>query len=580
MLLVFSFSFLIHSQFINSLVHLFFTPSPKPPPFILVESSKQAGLINIHQKFEVSPKLKNIAPMLAALAGASVAVTDYNRDGWMDVYVTNAKKNSLNKLFRNNHDGTFTDVAQQAGVADVNRGGGSFDALFFDYDNDGYDDLLLAAYPCLKLFHNNGNGTFTDVTQKSGLHHCGNTYAMNVVDYDNDGYLDVIVADYYKPVNLLHPQTTKFMWNGTYATNGGPIAVFHNNGNGTFSKVKGNLGITSRGWTWAIGVYHLLGSAYPDLFFATDFGPSQLYQNLGKGQFQNRSELINGTDDFSMSAEMADIDNDERPNVSVSGIYEPNSASSIYGNSLWKFLDSQKAIDIARKRRIAHCGWSWGQKFIDFDNDGLLDLVVANGFISAGPKDYRYQAGILGQGMGELFLDAARWPPENDTSFDGYQQKCLFHNLGKYFEDVTEEVGLGNDFSDGRGVAAIDPLNNGHVGFLMANVGQPLHFYENKTQNQNHWIGFSLQGTKSNRDGFGTIIRLKNGPTTMTRELEPANGFMSESDPRLHFGLGRNPKIKEIDILWPSGTRQKLTEKNLKNFHIDRYNFIKEPLHG
>ncbi len=574
--ILFGLGFFIRSKFFENIWISIFA-HPIAAPFVLVESSKESGLINVHQKFKVSQKLANIAPMLAALAGAAVAVTDYNRDGWMDVYVTNAAKGSMNKLFRNNHDGTFTDVAKQAGIADVNRGGGSFDALFFDYDNDGYDDLLLSAYPCLKLFHNNGNGTFTDVTKKSGLHHCGNTYAMNVIDYDNDGYLDVIVADYYKPVNLLNPQTTKFMWNGTYADNGGPIVVFHNNRNGTFSSVKGNLGIKSRGWTWAIGIYHLLGSLYPDIFFATDFGPSQLYQNLGHGLFKNRSEFINRDDDSAMSAEAADLDNDEIPFVSASGIYEPSSATSLYGNSLWEFLSPHQAKDIARERRIAHCGWSWGQKFIDLDNDGLLDLIVANGFISAGPKDYRYQAGILGQGMGDLSTNAKLWPPMKHDSFDGYQQKCVFHNLGKSFEDVTDSVGLVHDFSDGRAVAAIDALNNGRVGFLIANVGQPIHFYLNETKNSNHWIGFTLQGTQSNRDGFGAIIRVKNGPTTMSRELEPANGLMSESDSRLHFGLGKNPNIREIDVLWPSGIKQRFRGKILKQFKVDHYHLIQEP---
>lgn len=536
-------------------------------PFELTEASRQTGLLHVHQKFIPHRKLHKIGPYLSALAGASVAVTDFDNDGWPDVYLTNAAVGSQNKLWRNNHDGTFTDVAAKAGLADVNRRAGSLRALFFDYDHDGHKDLLINTTFCPKVFHNDG-GTFRDVSEKSGIDHCGYSTASNLIDYDNDGYLDVVIADYFKPVDLSDPATTKFMWNRIGgADNGGPILIYRNDRDGTFSRVPGSLGIKSRGFTQAVGVYHLAGTKLPDLFFATDFNVDQIYFNAGKGRFTDASERLGlKYRGFGMNSDAADLDDDGRPTIFVSKIYVPG--HEVAGNTLLKMTADGPFVDVAAERGVDRCGWAWGAKFLDLDNDGRLDLVVANGLLSASKKkDYWFEQDVIEAAGAAVMEDADLWPAVADKSLAGYQKKCVFYNVGGRMADVTDQTALKDDFSDGRGVAAIDYLNNGSLAFVEANVGQPARFYRNEQKNRNHWIGFELTGTRSNRDAWGSVVTVKAAGRTMTRELQPANGYLSQSDSRLHFGLGPDAKIESVEVRWPSGRTQTLPAPAPNRYH-------------
>lgn len=542
--------------------------------FRLVDVTREAGLANAHRRLAPHESLKNIAPVIASLAGASAAVVDFDGDGWPDVYLTNAALGSRNRLYRNNRDGSFADVAGKAGLADVNREAGSLRALFFDYDNDGRPDLLLDTTWCPKLFHNDGGGRFTDVTKRSGLDHCGYSHASNVLDFDGDGYLDLVIADYYGPVDVQHPATLKFMFNRiVYADNGGPIIVWRNNRDGTFARVPGNLGLKSVGWTHAVGVYDLRGTGRPDLFFATDFNADQLYLNDGRGGFVDASAAMGKKySRFGMSAEIGDADNDGRPLIAVSDIYDPGHTPA--KNSLWKMRSGAVLDNVAGARGVERCGWSWGAKFMDLDNKGALDLVVANGNLSADrDKDYWFRMETINSGDSRINEDARRWPAVGNASWGGYQKKCVFYNRGGRFEDVSALTALGRDESDGRALAAIDFMNNGSPGLVEANMGQPARLYRNDQLNRNRWLGFDLVGTRSNRDAFGAAVRvtLSNG-SVLTREQEPANGYESQSDHRLHFGLGPAPKLEAVEIAWPSGRRQRLA-----GLALDRYHRIVEP---
>jgi hypothetical protein len=274
---------------------------------------------------------------------------------------------------------------------------------------------------------------------------------------------------------------------------------------------------------------------------------------------------------FSMSAEIADVDNDGLPAVLSTGTYEPNHAP---GNGLFKLTPEGRLRESARRVGVAECGWAWGAKFLDLDNDTHQDLVVTNGYISANPeRDFWYEQGLLNSGNSEIQRDARRTIPMEDASLAGYQTKCVFYNTGATMKDVSSSTDLGHDRSDGRGLAAIDFRNEGLLSIVESTVAAPARFFLNVPRHHNHWIGFDLTGTRSNRDAFGTSILIRlHGGTTLTRESEPANGFESESDHRVLFGLGPDPLIDSIRIRWPLGTVQELGALDM-----DRYHALTEP---
>lgn len=546
-------------------------PAPAgAPAFRLVEAASASGLDYTPGRFVPHPSLANLAPRLGSL-GVSVAVVDYDGDGWQDVFVSDPARGGRNRLFRNRRDGTFVDAAAAAGLATAAGESGAMRALFFDSRNAGRQDLLLTTSSCAVFFANRGDGTFRDETARSGLRHCGVSYASNAVDFDGDGLLDVVVADYFKPVDLARPADYEFMPDSAVAArNGGPIVVYRNMGDGVFRPFPGNLGIVSRGWTLAVGAYDLRGTGRTDLYLATDFNSDQVYLNEGGGRFRNASRLVE--DKYSrngMSAEIADVDNDGRAAVYVTNIHAPPYALGT--NMLWKWMPGGVFADAAADLGIAECGWSWGAKFLDLDNDGLQDLVVTNGYISADPKkDYWFESGLMGSAAGRVMRDARNWPPMGRASLAGRQKKCVFRNEGWRFTDVADKTGWADDRSDGRGLAAIDHLNNGSLSLVEANEGQPLRFYRN--DGGGSWIGFKLVGRRSNRDAFGARVQVRLKDKTLSREVQPANGFMAQSDGRLHFGLGREPEILEAVVRWPSGTVQRL-----EGLAPGRYHLVEEP---
>src|SRR6185436_13886470 len=306
--------------------------------FTLVESAKQLGVDFVHQGPVFDHKLDHIMPQVASV-GAAVAVADFNRDGWPDFYVTNSADGSLNRLYRNNGDGTLKDVAGELGVADVNRAGTgvSMGAVWGDYDNDGYEDLFLYKYGRPELFHNDKGARFAPVGERAGLPKWVNANSAVWFDYDSDGRLDLVLAGYWpEDVDLWHLKTTRVMPESfEYAENGGRKYVFHNGGDGTFEEAAALLGINSRRWTLAMGAADLSGSGFPDLFFANDYGISQLYVNRGGTRFEEigKDAGVARTPKSGMNVAFADVFNDGRLSVYKTNISEPGVL--VQANDLW-----------------------------------------------------------------------------------------------------------------------------------------------------------------------------------------------------------------------------------------------------
>jgi enediyne biosynthesis protein E4 len=545
--------------------------------FSLQEVSHAAGIDFVHQAPTLDPKLDRIMPEVASM-GASVSIVDYNRDGWPDIYVTNSAIGSKNHLYRNNHDGTFTDVAEQMGIADVNQPGTgvSMGAVWGDYDNDGYEDLFLIKWGKPELFHNDHGQHFTRVTDQAGLPPWINANTAVWFDYDHDGKLDLFVGGYYpEDVNLWHLRNTRMMPDSfEYANNGGRKYLFHNLGNGHFEEVSAKAGIQSNRWALACAAADLSGTGYPDLFIANDYGVSELFIN-DHGHFHEAGKEVGVgfAPKSGMNVSFGDIFDEGKFSIYVSNISEEDVL--IQGNNLWVPQPGPglKYDNMARDLGVELGGWSFGAQFGDFNNDGNLDLYLVNGFISLDRhRSYWYDFSKVAGGNSSIIADAADWPAFDGRSLSGYQQKRLWLNDGEgKFVDVAQAVGA-TDTYDGRSVALADLWNTGALDIVVANQRGPLLIYKNTVAAGNRWIEFSLEGTKSNRSAIGAQITLYWDGKEQLQQVSGGNGFASQNERRVHFGLGKNAKIEKAVIHWPSGTVQ-----TLDNLTPDRLYTVKEP---
>ena len=499
---------------------------------------------------------------------AGVALLDYDGDGYLDIYlVGGASIPSLiktspvywNRLFHNNRDGTFTDVTVKAGVAGAGYGSG---VAVGDYDNDGWPDIFLANVGGNQLFHNNGDGTFTDVTAKAGL--AGATLdgkkmwsvGAGWVDYNNDGKLDLFVVNYCKweankdPVCYLKDGVRGFCHPRLYA----PLhnTLYRNNGDGTFTDVSEETGIAhlyGKGMSVTFADYD--GDGYMDAFITNDTTPNFLLHNLHGKKFEEVgvqagvAYSADGAALSSMGADFRDINNDGLPDIWYTAVEREGFPLNI-NSGKDEFVDMTVADGLAKTSDMS----GWGNGMADFDNDGWKDLFVAR----ANVMDNIAEA------------NPARRYGEPNT---------IFRNLGNgKFQDVSADAGP--DFqreAAHRGVAFGDLFNDGRIDMVVSVLNGPAELFHNVSQTGNHWVLLKLTGTKSNRMAIGAQIKLTAADGSVQwNEVTTAVGYASSSDPRVHFGLGKNKRIREIEIRWPSGIRQVLADQD-----VDRILAIEEP---
>jgi hypothetical protein len=555
--------------------------------FYLEEVSKECGIQFQHQTPKLDDRLDHILPILAAM-GASVSVVDFDRDGWPDLYVVNSAIGSKNCLYHNQHDGTFKDVAEEMGLADMNTAdvGVCMGAVWGDYDNDGYEDVLIYRWGKPELYHNNKGKSFTRV-DKVGLPDKVNANSAIWVDFDRDGRLDLLLTGYWdENINLWNLKDTKIMPNSfEYATNGARKYLLRNKGDGTFEDVTEKMGIKTRSWVLAVAAADLCGTGYPDLFVANDYGVPELYANHEGKYFEEigKKSGVAERPKSGMNVTFGDIGNNGRFCTYISNITERGVL--LQGNNLWvpkrdTTGDNLRFTNEANARKVEMGGWSWGAQFGDLNNDGWLDLFLTNGYISDNKaKDYWYDYSKVAVGNETIIGDAANWPRIGDRSLGGYQQKCVWLNKQDHFIDIAPAIGV-TELYDGRAVALVDLWNRGVLDVVVANQKGPLLVYKNTVATDaekmpvNQWIQFELEGSASNRSAIGAQVRVFFNGRQQAQEVSGGNGYASQNQRRLHFGLGKDPKVEKVEIRWPGpkGQTQTLEAPELGKLHV-----IKEP---
>lgn len=550
--------------------------------FSLENVADRVGLSFKHEAPTLDPKLNHIMPQVASM-GAAVAVGDYDKDGWPDLFVSNSGEKSSSRLFRNKGDGAFEDVTERSGLANLNNAdtGVATGAVWGDYDNDGYEDLFVYKWGRPELFHNERGKGFARVTEKAGLPEWANANTAIWFDYDRDGKLDLFIGGYFpESLNLWRLKDTRIMPESfEYAQNGGRKWLLRGRGDGTFEDVTTQVGINSRRWALAAVAADLRGTGYPDLFVANDYGVSEMYANQGGRRFAEvgRATGVGYAPKSGMNAAVGDILNTGRFSVYVTNISEEGVL--IQGNNLWvpregTSGDAIRYDNLARDMGVELGGWSFGAQFGDLNNDGFLDLYVTNGYVSLDPRNnYWYDYSKVAGGNKAIIGDAANWPPMEGRSLSGYQKKRVWVSDGAgRFKDVAQLVGA-TDAYDGRSVALADLWNTGALDVIVANQRGPLLVYKNTVSPENSWVGFRLEGTKSNRSAIGAQVRLFWEGQQQVQEVSGGNGFCAQNDRRLHFGLGKISRVDKAVIRWPSGATQTIPTPKIGTIHT-----VKEPV--
>jgi hypothetical protein len=508
--------------------------------------TQRAGIHFVHNNAAFGKKY------LPETMGPGVAFIDYDNDGWPDIFIVNgmdwpghASKHSTPKLYHNNHDGTFTDVTHKAGL-DVEMFG--MGVAVGDYDNDGYDDLFVTALGQNRLFHNNGNGTFTDVTQKAGLlgpKEFSTSAAW--VDYDRDGKLDLVVANYVQWSLEGDLYCTLDGKSKSYCTpesyKGASVRLWHNRGDGTFEDATKKSGVwepTSK--TLGIAILDYDNDGWPDLLFSNDTQPNKLYRNNGNGTFTEKAVVAgvafseDGVARAGMGVDAADYDRSGMASILITNF--SNQMLSLYHNEgKGLFVDEAPRSEVGRNSLLT---LGFGCFFFDYDLDGWPDILIANGHIDG---------------------DIQRVQPNVKYAMPPH----IFRNLGKgNFQEVTKSLGAGFAAPRvGRGAAYGDINNDGRLDLLLSTNGGPVYLFENDFTGSpaaaNKSLRIKLSGTKSNRDGIGTAVKLTAGGESQSEMLRSGSSYLSASELVLTFGLAMHEQADSIEIRWPSGQVDKLT---------------------
>jgi enediyne biosynthesis protein E4 len=503
---------------------------------------------------------------LPETTGAGCAFLDYDNDGWLDLYLVNSGRCDFfnpdpplrNALYRNNRDGTFTDVTEKAGVG---GGGYGMGVAAADYDGDGFTDLYVTQYDRCILYHNNGDGTFSDVTEKAGVAAPGWASSAVWFDYDNDGRLDLFVCrfvDFRKELNQFcgNTVTGERFYCVPHVYHPTPSWLFHNNGDGTFTDVSKESGIAHYlGKAWGAVACDINNDGNMDLFVANDTVANFLLLNSGNGRFTDVGTesgvaySAQGSSRSGMGVDAADFDNDGWVDLFVTNV--DREMYSLYHNNHDKAFDDVAIPNTIGKTTVQMSGW--GLKFFDFDNDGDLDLFIANGHpddkVETRGGDVKYAEPLL------LFRNTGA----------GYKQR---------FENVSDQAGpIFKESFAARGLAIGDFDNDGAVDVLVAvNNDAPL-LLRNTAAKGNHWLGIRLVGKKANREAIGARVTWQAG--NLRRQLFKVGGgsFLSSHDPRMVLGIGQRPKIDWVEVRWPRPSR--LVER-FTNLPLNRYITLEE----
>jgi len=581
------------------------------PGVAFEEIAARAGCRHLHAMVELSPRFANIMPWLASV-GAAVAAADFDGDGRTDFYCTSSGRGQPNALYRNRGDGSFEEVAARAGVACGNPDGACVHAVFGDVDNDGDQDLFVGKWAeNNQFFVNQGDGTFHDATGDAGVGGWGYANAATFLDFDRDGWLDLLVGNYFADSlpdpntghlarsNLWDPVTTRVMHSTfTHADNGGRTLLYRNLGDGRFEDVAAASGLHFRGWTLAAGAADLDNDGWPDLYLANDFGPDELYFNTGATESPPRfRRLVDPSghpgigDDWwkGMNVDFGDVDANGYLDIYVTNILARRYKTD-EGNMLWLNVADPTAADRRRFWNAAQTGgaedggWGWGAKFLDANNDGLLDIVALNGFVTGDrERTYWYELQEMVTQTKNNAADTADWPPMGNRDLSGYEPTRFFVQRAAEgdgpprFAEVAAIAGITDDLN-GRGVAVNDFDSDGALDLFIANQGAASLLYRSRLQAgapDRHWLGLSLVGRPdlaattngrrlaSTASAVGARVEVTAGDRVLVREVSGGTGFASQSEFRLHVGLGAVARPARLRVRWPSGRVQEFADAEL-----------------
>jgi hypothetical protein len=536
-------------------------------PGKFVDLTEQSGVHFLHQAPHTSRKY------LLETMGSGVALFDCDNDGRLDLYLVNGAPYTdptpqgfiptktgpeyWNRMYHQKADGTFEDITEKSGLKGVGYGMG---VAVADYDNDGNEDVFVTGYGGNRLYHNNGDCTFTDVTEKAGVGGSGWSTSATWVDLDNDGLLDLVVARYvtwdwndvwcgehregYR--SICHPDVFP------------PISmlVYHNDGNGHFTEVSHKLGLDKPAKALGVAIADYDRDGRMDLFIANDSMPEFLFHQKPDGTFEEvgleSAVAVNseGQTYAGMGVDFADYDNDGLPDVVVTDL--ANQRYALYQNNGDGTFNYASLLTGVGKISQLHSGWSL--RFMDYDNDGWKDLLIAQG-----------------HDMDNIELVSPQ--------LHYREPMMLLRNTGKKFVDMSSiSGGAFQDAWVGRGMAIGDIDNDGRIDAVVSTNGGAAHILHNETATTNHWITLHLTGHKSNRDGIGAVVKLTTSQGSQWVTETTSSGYLSSSDPRVHFGLGASSVVNSIEIRWPSGIVQKLNDvKGDRQVQVDEPAVASDP---